>query len=227
MSSPVVSIAAALLTSTFGFASGFIGYYRKGLIDFEQARRFLKISIPLAVVGSLICPLIPSMAIRIFYGILMLVLAGILLIPAPKRKPLLVKAKAHGGFPLGVGSGNSKRLTSKDGRTYFYHHYSVQKITTGLGGLLTGLLSTGIGEVVMSQLVKKGKIPVPVAAATSVLVVIGTFFVAAITHVFSLINERRHECYSMEFSLLHYSWSNYRRANWTPIARSFFRKKKW
>lgn len=44
-------------------------------------------------------------------------------------------------------------------------------LSTAFGGLMTGMLGVGIGEVVIPQLVKKNGVPLPVAAGTSVLVV--------------------------------------------------------
>lgn len=44
-------------------------------------------------------------------------------------------------------------------------------LSAAFGGLLTGMLGVGIGEVVIPQLVKKNGVPLPVAAGTSVLVV--------------------------------------------------------
>ena len=41
---PAAAISAALITQTFGFLSGFIGYYRRKLIDYQLARRILRIS---------------------------------------------------------------------------------------------------------------------------------------------------------------------------------------
>ena len=42
---PLASLAAAigvaLFTEVFGFSSGFVGYYRKGLIDFKSAIPFI------------------------------------------------------------------------------------------------------------------------------------------------------------------------------------------
>jgi uncharacterized membrane protein YfcA len=47
------AIGSALLTEVFGFSSGFIGYYRKRLIDFRSAIPFLMVSVPIAIVGAL------------------------------------------------------------------------------------------------------------------------------------------------------------------------------
>ena len=49
---PLAAIGTALLTETFGFSSGFVGYYRKGLIDFAIVLRFARISVPVAVLGA-------------------------------------------------------------------------------------------------------------------------------------------------------------------------------
>ena len=56
-------------------------------------------------------------------------------------------------------------------------------------GFLTGLLSVGIGEVVMPLLIRRYRFPVPVAAATSILVVIVTVMSASFAHISSLIAE--------------------------------------
>ena len=48
LSSTVAAIAAALITQTFGFLSGFIGYQRRKLIDYGLASRLLIIAVPVA-----------------------------------------------------------------------------------------------------------------------------------------------------------------------------------
>ena len=52
--------------------------------------------------------------------------------------------------------------------------------------MLTGVVSVGIGEVLVPQFAKRRGIPVPVAAATSVLVVTFVFLAASLTHVWRL-----------------------------------------
>ena len=66
-----------------------------------------------------------------------------------------------------------------------YRHF--KGTGTGIGAFLTGLVSVGIGEVIMPQLVRRNRIPVPVAAATSVFIVIVTVACASFTHVSALI----------------------------------------
>ena len=174
--SAVAAIAAALLTQTFGFASGFVRYYQQRLIDFQQAKPFLLLSVPAAIIGALLSHLFDPVTIRACYGLLMLILAGSLLTGLKQRKTKVQEA---------VGS---RRLIDATGVEYHYDPYTIKKPITGVGGFLSGLLSTGIGEVVMPQLVKQGRLPLPVAAATSVLVVIVTVMSASVTHLITLIS---------------------------------------
>lgn len=45
------------------------------------------------------------------------------------------------------------------------------RVLTGFGAAMAGLVSTGIGEIEMPQLVKRCRMPVAVAAGTSILIV--------------------------------------------------------
>lgn len=203
LASPVAAIAVALLTETFGFSSGFVGYYRKRLIDFGLCRTFLMISIPAAIAGALVSHLINPGVIRFAYGFLMLILSVILLrgheVPVEEMygEDMFSDEEGHLGGELnkemdhGQPNGNhGKRKTeARDGTVYHYPFYKAKKFPTGTGGFLTGMLSAGIGEVVMPQLVKSGRVPVPVAAGTSILIVIVTVLSASFTHIATLMSE--------------------------------------
>jgi uncharacterized membrane protein YfcA len=54
LDSAVAAIGVALLTETFGFSSGFIGYYRKRLVHFKSAVPFIAVGVPVAVTGALL-----------------------------------------------------------------------------------------------------------------------------------------------------------------------------
>ncbi len=76
----VAAIGVALLTETFGFSSGFVGYYRKGLIDFRSAIRFFVVSIPVAIVGAVVAVEVANDNwLKGAYGVLMLILAAIMI----------------------------------------------------------------------------------------------------------------------------------------------------
>jgi len=83
-------------------------------------------------------------------------------------------------------------LTAFDGTRYEYDaplFDRVAIVAAALGGLLTGLLSVGIGESVVPQLTRrrrKRSMPLPVAAGTSVSVVIAVALAAAAAQAFAL-----------------------------------------
>jgi len=87
--------------------------------------------------------------------------------------------------------GHERTITDNEGTVFKYHlcHPGKGRAFTGIGGFITGLMSVGIGEIVTPQLVKFCKMPVPVAAATSVFVIILTVVAASGTHIFALVSE--------------------------------------
>jgi uncharacterized membrane protein YfcA len=60
---------------------------------------------------------------------------------------------------------------------------------SGVGAFVAGLISTGVGEATLPPLVQRSHFPVPVAAATSTVVVAGTVTGAASTHLIQLVME--------------------------------------
>jgi uncharacterized membrane protein YfcA len=167
LASTFAAISTALLTQTFGFLSGFIGYYRRRMIDFELAIRFIKISVPIAVAGALVAHAVHDGILIAAYAVLVFILAiGMLFLrrrqpasrpnyDAPYRKPEIPKSD------------------------FFL---------AGVGAFLTGLVSVGIGEVIISRLTKRG-IPVGIAAATSVAIVFITILFATTTLVTQLVRD--------------------------------------
>lgn len=189
ISGSVVAIAVALLTETFGFGSGFVGYYRKGLIDFKSTVPFLMVSIPCAIAGALIVFWAGSNLnenyIKGAYGFIMLVIAFI-----------LIRHVGHADGTADNKPGETshdtqamRTIIARDGTTYSFAapRQGRGAIATAIGGLLTGTVGVGIGEVMIPQLVKRNRVPVAVAAATSVLIVIVTVAAASFTLIYQLI----------------------------------------
>ncbi|MDA0239088.1 MAG: sulfite exporter TauE/SafE family protein [Proteobacteria bacterium] len=195
---PFPSIAAAigvaLFTETFGFSSGFIAYYRKGLIDFKSALPFIAVGVPIGIVGALLLTTFKEFenVLRGGYALLMLGLAYELL---RHHEPAAEMAKAGEEESPAQKALSEKRpmlqITGRDGTVYNYRAPRQGKgaVATGIGGFLTGLLGVGIGEVVMPQLVKRNHVPIPVAAATSVFVVIVVVAAASFTQISALVAE--------------------------------------
>jgi uncharacterized membrane protein YfcA len=184
LSSTLAAIGTALLTETFGFTSGFIGYYRRRMIDFAMGARFLRISVPIAILGAIVAHEVHEGLLVGGYALLVLVLAvGILFLHRHTAAVVTV------GRSEPVGEMRSK--IDSDGREYSYampHLRPRETATMGIGAFLTGMVSVGIGEVIISQLTRKG-IPVGIAAATSVFVVIVTVAFASTTLVLEIIKD--------------------------------------
>lgn len=75
LSTTVTAISVALLTETFGFTSGFVGYYRRRLIDFGLAKPFLGIAIPITILGAIAANHVPESVLIGGYATLVSVLA--------------------------------------------------------------------------------------------------------------------------------------------------------
>jgi hypothetical protein len=184
--STIAAIGAALLTQTFGLASGLFGYWRKGLIDYRSALPFIAVAVPVAVAGALASQFVQGTVLKAAYGTLMVVLAVVML-----RRPIAVgdqDPEAHLDATLSPVR-SFRTIRDRSGREYSFPvpRQGLGVIATSVGAFLTGLVSTGIGEVIMPQLVKRNHVPVAVAAATSVLVVIVTAAVASATQVWGLM----------------------------------------
>ena len=178
LNSTIAAISAALITQSFGFFSGFIGYYRRRLIDYSLAWRILWVAVPVSVIGALVASLVHDSVLLASYSLLVAVLAVVMW----RNRP-----PAH-GRQAGQG-GDHKTITDSRGREYVYRvpELGVSSYAlTGLGAFLTGMVSVGIGEVTISKLTRKG-LPIAVAAATSVLVVIVTVVFASTTLAVQLI----------------------------------------
>jgi uncharacterized membrane protein YfcA len=179
LASTMTAIAAALFTQTFGFLSGFVGYYRRKLIDYELARRILWFSIPVGIAGAVVANSVSDSVLIASYSVLVAVLAFVMW-----RNPI------KPGDPAVHLEGRVViEKTDSRGQTYSYDRPKLgfaSYALTGIGAFLTGMVSVGIGEVTISQLTRKN-IPIAVAAATSVLVVILTVVFASATLFAELI----------------------------------------
>jgi hypothetical protein len=183
------AIGSALMTEVFGFSSGFVGYYRKRLIDFRSAIPFICVAVPIAVIGAVLLAVLKEqeLILKGAYAILMMGLCPLILRHTPPAEMYI----EHGAEGPDTGEKRPVRtVTARDRQTYSYRAPRLGAIGGGMttvGGFLTGLLGVGIGEVIMPQLVKRNHVPVPVAAATSVFIVIVTIASASFTQVTALI----------------------------------------
>lgn len=184
LGSTVAAIGTALLTETFGFTSGLIGYHLKRTIDFQLARQFLKVSVPAGIVGAFLAHLVHDGLLIAGYALLVLGLAVVHVFFEYEGVPTHSSAEP-------ASAGNLRIVIDSDGREYRYRAPAQGVrggIFTAVGAFLTGMVSVGIGEVIVPQLTKRG-VPVAIAAATSVAVVIVTAVCASFTLIGQLVSE--------------------------------------
>jgi uncharacterized protein len=187
LQSAVAAFGAALLTQCFGFSSAFVGYYRRRLIDFRAAIPFAAVGVPLGILGALLAHTFDDELLKTGYGILMLVLAAIML----RGQNAGIATVAAGPA---ADTSKLRRLVDRNGITYEYAppRQGLGAIITGIGAFLTGMVSVGIGEVMMPQLIKRHRVPVPVAAGISVLVSILVVLASSTTLIAGLIVKGGH-----------------------------------
>lgn len=183
------AIGVALLTQAFGVGSGLIAYLKRRLIDFRLAAGFTVVAVPAAIAGALASHAIRDELLLSAYGILMLILTFILFRTHRPVEP--ANSTVGAAWVREPPSNFSVARKDSDGRVYHYNRCSPGLYgtpITGLGGFLAGLLSVGIGEVAMPQLVRRCAIPLPVACATSIAIVFVTIASASFTHITALIS---------------------------------------
>ena len=174
----IAAIGTALITQTFGFLSGFVGYYRRRLIDYGLAWRIVRVSVPVAVLGAITAGVVHDSVLLASYAMLVAILAIVMWRNRPPTAP-------HGSH----AASRMREIIDSRGKTYTYEEPTLgprSYALTGTGAFLTGMVSVGIGEVTISKLARKG-VPIAVAAATSVLVVIVTIVFASTTLVVQLV----------------------------------------
>jgi len=192
------ALASALLTECFGFASGLTGFARRGLVDWSAAGQFVATSVPAALVGALSAQYVVSypVLLRVIYAALMLGLASYLIL-APRPEEIAKQAAEEECSIESIdliseeeGDNTVRLKTAADGTEFSY--LPLRKgskrgtLATVAGGSLTGLLGVGIGEVILPQLVRGCCMPLPVAAGTSVAVVVVTALSAATVQFLTL-----------------------------------------
>ncbi len=182
------AIGTAVLTQVFGFMSGFAGYYRKRLIDFRSAVPYACIAVPVAAAGATLFGGLQSheTLLKGAYAVLMLAPCAIVLRRTHPSAP-------SGPQPASLREDDQteiRTVTDRSGNAYRFARPRPRAFgasVTGIGAFLTGFLGVGIGEVVLPLLVKRHRVPIAVAAATSVFIVILTVLTASFMQVGLLI----------------------------------------
>jgi len=184
---PRVAIGAALITEVFGFASGVIAHSRARTIDWKVVQKLVVVSVPAGVVGSLLAGFISPDALKVALGLGLLAIAVAFI---RHHDPSHEDAAIAAGVGV-VEPATSRRVVTRDGQEFDYMlcRSHEGRWAAGVGGLLVGLISTGLGELNSFALVMRCRIPTRVAVATSVVVVAVTALAASVTHFIEFVGD--------------------------------------
>jgi uncharacterized membrane protein YfcA len=192
--SPAQAVGMALFTEFFGFVSGWVGYSRAGLIDYKTGWKLATVGIPVIIIFSLISHYVPSILLKGVYGAMMIGLAGYLLpgaISNVRNRDLKELPEAVKSIPPVNEVPIERVVRTRTGTEYRYRICDQNRgyIITTAGCAMEGLVSVGLGELLMPNLVKRCKIPVAVSAATSVFVIAVTVLLGSVTAILALVQQ--------------------------------------
>lgn len=178
---PSVAIGTGLMTEVFGFASGLIAYARKRLIDYKLGMGLLMVTVPLAVLGSVLSGLVPPLLLKtVFATGLVVVALSFLRNPGNHEVKLM-----DDSIKLRYGGADARTtLMTAEGESISYTVCNRKEgmFLAGIGGLFMGMISTGLGEMNGYFLLQRCKVPSKVSVATSVFVISITALLSSAGH---------------------------------------------
>ena len=179
---PEVAIGTALITETFGFASGLFAYIRDKVIDFKLGGIMLMATIPMAIVGTYLGGVVDPTILKLVLAVGLLAVAISFLHAPDDAEMKLVNAQAMQTLAT---TNPEACITARDGEQicYVVKRKFEGLVSGGIGGLFVGLISTGLGELNDYFLLQRCKVPSRVAVATSVFVIAVTVLAASGGHV--------------------------------------------
>ena len=215
----LAAIGTSLFLESSGFGTGLYRYLKLKLVDVQTAKSMILLALRLGALGSILAIFVPVTVLKIGYGIAMLGRAYLLLTDKPEPAPAGAPVMKTVGGASGAGelrlfgrsdepppvvivaesehvhaacsAGEQRRIVAASGRVYDFcaHGLKLQRVMSGAGAQVAGMISTGVGEATLRPLVRRSRFPVPVAAATSTVIVAGTVAGAAVVHLLGLIRE--------------------------------------
>lgn len=189
---PIQAVSIGLITEVFGFASSLTAFWRMGLIDFDIAKKSGYLSVPFALIGGFVSPMIPGFMLLLIASLALLFIAFEL---ARSRYFLLEETPSAESSVLGQDSllirlrPSSKRtLVDRCKCTYTYHYTRDRRRNTiiSAGGIFEGLIGFGIGVFGVSDLIYR-RIPIKIAVGTSHFIIMVTALAALTPHLLELI----------------------------------------
>ncbi|PKL10114.1 MAG: sulfite exporter TauE/SafE family protein [Spirochaetae bacterium HGW-Spirochaetae-7] len=178
---PSVAIGTGLITEVFGFASGLFAYARKRLIDYKLGLALLVVTVPMAVVGTVLSGVVPPLLLKVIFAVGLVVVALSFLKNLDEKDVALLDDRIQVEYS---GPRASTTLVSANGESISYTVCNKKegRLIAGIGGLFMGMISTGLGEMNGYFLLQRCKVPSKVSVATSVFVISITALLSSAGH---------------------------------------------
>ena len=167
--------------------NGLRAYMRQGLVDYATAKWLLVGAVSAIVAGSIAAHWVDPQLLKAAFGFGLLLLGTFLVYYDPPEK--CVPGESEGEYleEKNTSHGETVIVTTND-ETYrsdtCWRPPGVALAT--FGGFVTGLISAGLPEIVMTQLVIRCRIPPRVAVATSVFTLAIAATAGAAVHALSV-----------------------------------------
>jgi len=181
---PLIALGTGLVIEVFGFSSGVIGYLLKKVINFNVVKQLVILTIPATIIGVVLGRVFPAFVLKLLLALLILYLAYQFLLGGKECLPKDPRC-------TGVSTSPERLNLTK-----------MVKVMSMLGGLLVGMISSGLGEVNELNFLKKLKMPVPAASGTSVFLVAMSAIVGVCAHTYFLISQDELSVFTKVISLL-------------------------
>ncbi|WP_435155574.1 sulfite exporter TauE/SafE family protein [Haladaptatus sp. DFWS20] len=165
------AIGLALFVELFGYTSSVTAYWFRGQVNWDIAKSILVVSVPIAIGARAVSYFVPSSALKLLFGGMLLVLSGILY-GAHRDGKSLTDWVSDTRFEELLPNGSDAVRT--DGGTPTTQFDRFDRVIAGVGGAMAGLVGIAIGELAQTLLTVRKKVSIRLSTGTSALVLHGT-----------------------------------------------------
>jgi hypothetical protein len=174
---PQAAAATSLAAVVFNAVTAVLTYHRQGRIDYYTGARFAMATIPGALLGAFIAPFLPPAPFKIFFGLVLTLVAGFMAWRGERPTGRPVSIAADSARLLAEGK-TVRVLTDAGGQTVVYgYRMRDGLLLSGLVGVLSSLLGVGGGIIHTPAMISLFGVPAHFAVATSQFILL----VSAIT----------------------------------------------
>ncbi|EFW93843.1 hypothetical protein ZOD2009_01830 [Haladaptatus paucihalophilus DX253] len=174
------AIGLALFVELFGYTSSVSAYWFRGQVDWTVAKAVLAVSVPVAIVARAVSYFVPSTALKVLFGGMLLVLSFVLYLSHRDGKSLGDLVDASRLF------GDSSRIRTDGGTPDTTQFDRFDRTIAGVGGAMAGLVGIAIGELAQTLLTVRKNVSIRISTGTSALILHGTIVSALVANLLLL-----------------------------------------